>query len=152
MRRWPGTVDDPKLSSSLYSYILFNGQFHNCQWRSFITVHGQFQSNRLRLYCQLTIWPRIYRRRHTLSVCDKPNHKIKENMPHGEEFEKLWNYPLNKQVKFLYNIHHIHTSVYLADICVGKIALSVFLKLLTSGNKRYHITDASSAWTITQTS
>jgi len=24
MRRWPGTVDDPKLSSSLYAYLLLN--------------------------------------------------------------------------------------------------------------------------------
>jgi len=29
-----------------------------------------------------------------LPVCDKPYHKIKENMPHGEELEDLWNYPL----------------------------------------------------------
>jgi len=29
-----------------------------------------------------------------LPVCDKPYHKIKENMPLGEELEKLWNYPL----------------------------------------------------------
>jgi len=29
-----------------------------------------------------------------LPVCDKPYHKIKENMPLGEELENLWNYPL----------------------------------------------------------
>ena len=29
-----------------------------------------------------------------LPVCDKPFHKIKENMLLGEELEKLWNYPL----------------------------------------------------------
>jgi len=29
-----------------------------------------------------------------LPVCDKPYYKIKENMPFGEEFENLWNYPL----------------------------------------------------------
>jgi len=25
--------------------------------------------------------------------CDKPYHKIKANMPHGEELKKMWNYP-----------------------------------------------------------
>ena len=30
-----------------------------------------------------------------LPVCDKPYHKIKENMPLGEKLENLWNYPLN---------------------------------------------------------
>ena len=29
-----------------------------------------------------------------LPVCDKPYHKIKENMPHAEELENLWNYPV----------------------------------------------------------
>jgi len=28
-----------------------------------------------------------------LNACDKPYHKIKENMPLGEELENLWNYP-----------------------------------------------------------
>jgi len=28
-----------------------------------------------------------------LSDCDKPYHKIKENIPHGKELENLWNYP-----------------------------------------------------------
>jgi len=28
-----------------------------------------------------------------LPVCDKPYHKIKENVPLGEELEILWNYP-----------------------------------------------------------
>jgi len=28
-----------------------------------------------------------------LPVCDKPYHKIKENMPLGEELKHLWNYP-----------------------------------------------------------
>jgi len=32
-----------------------------------------------------------------LPVCDKPYHKIKENMPLGDELEKLWNYLLMKQ-------------------------------------------------------
>ena len=30
-----------------------------------------------------------------LPVCDKHCHKIKENMPLGEELEKLWKYPLS---------------------------------------------------------
>ena len=29
---------------------------------------------------------------------DKPYHKIKENMPHGEELENVWNYPLRAAV------------------------------------------------------
>jgi len=40
----------------LCSVLARNGQFHNCQSLSFLTVHGQFWSNRLGLYCQLTIW------------------------------------------------------------------------------------------------
>jgi len=31
-----------------------------------------------------------------LPVCDKPYHKIKENMPHGEELENLLNYQLQR--------------------------------------------------------
>jgi len=27
-----------------------------------------------------------------LPVCDKPYHKIKDNMPLGEELERMWNY------------------------------------------------------------
>jgi len=45
------------------------------------------------LYCQLTIWPRNTKET-ILPVCDKAYHKIKENMPLGEELEILWNYPL----------------------------------------------------------
>jgi len=40
-----------------------NGPFRNCQSWSFITVHGQFQSNWLELYWQVTIWPRKHRRK-----------------------------------------------------------------------------------------
>jgi len=29
-----------------------------------------------------------------LPVCDKPYHKIKANIPQGEELENVWNYPL----------------------------------------------------------
>ena len=36
-----------------------------------------------------------HQKKHTF-VCDKPFHKIKENMPLGEELENLWNYPLAK--------------------------------------------------------
>ena len=34
-----------------------------------------------------------------LSVCDKPYHKIKENMPLGKELENLWNYPFSSIYK-----------------------------------------------------
>jgi len=40
-----------------------NGPFRNCQSWSFITVHDQFKSSRLRLYCQVTIWPRKHKRK-----------------------------------------------------------------------------------------
>jgi len=40
-----------------------NGPFRNCQSWSFITVHGQFYSKRLGLYCQVTIWPRKQERK-----------------------------------------------------------------------------------------
>ena len=36
-----------------------------------------------------------------LPVCDKPYHKTKENMPLGEELEKLWNYPLCQSATYL---------------------------------------------------
>jgi len=36
-----------------------------------------------------------------LPVCDKHYHKIKENMPLGEELEKLLNYPLQKATHFV---------------------------------------------------
>jgi len=42
---------------------LWNGPFRNCQLLSFITLHGQFQSNRLGLICQVTIWPRKHKRK-----------------------------------------------------------------------------------------
>jgi len=32
-----------------------------------------------------------------LPVCDKPYHKIKENMPLGEELENLWNFPFKME-------------------------------------------------------
>ena len=42
---------------SLYELfrLLSHGQILNCQLCSFIAVHGQFYSNRLGLYCQMTI-------------------------------------------------------------------------------------------------
>jgi len=30
-----------------------------------------------------------------LLVCDKPYHKIKENLPHWEDIETLWNWALS---------------------------------------------------------
>ena len=36
-----------------------------------------------------------------LPVCDKPYHKIKENMRLGEEIERLWNYPLGTKPKIM---------------------------------------------------
>jgi len=42
---------------------MINGQFHNCRSLSFRTVDGQFKSNGLGIYCQVTIWPTsIYNR------------------------------------------------------------------------------------------
>ena len=32
-----------------------------------------------------------YTKEGIVTVCDKPCHKIKENLPHWEELEKLWN-------------------------------------------------------------
>jgi len=43
--------------------VLQYGPFRNCQLWSFITVHGQFLSNRLRICCQVTIWPRKHKRK-----------------------------------------------------------------------------------------
>ena len=40
-----------------------NGPFPNCQSWSFITVHCQFLSNSLGLYCPVTIWPRKHKRK-----------------------------------------------------------------------------------------
>jgi len=37
-----------------------------------------------------------------LPVCDKPNHKIKENMPLGEELETMLNYSLKSETRLLY--------------------------------------------------
>jgi len=35
-----------------------NGPFRKCQAWALIPVHGQYQSNRLGLYCLVTIWPK----------------------------------------------------------------------------------------------
>jgi len=40
-----------------------------------------------------------------LPVCDKPYHKIKENMPLGEELKNLWNYPLNVGYYFCFRMY-----------------------------------------------
>jgi len=47
------------------------------------------------MFCSvLIIWPKNTKES-ILSDCDKPYHKIKENMPLGEELENLWNYPFH---------------------------------------------------------
>ena len=38
-----------------------------------------------------------------LPVCDKPYHKIKENMPLGKELENMWNYPLHQFYSYAVN-------------------------------------------------
>ena len=43
--------------------IMCYGPFRNCQSWSFITVHGQIKSNRLGLYCEVTIGPRKHKRK-----------------------------------------------------------------------------------------
>ena len=63
---------------------LYNGPFCSCQSWSFITVHSQFYSNRLGLYCQVTIWPRKHKKDPFTSL-----HKIKANLAHWAEFEIL---------------------------------------------------------------
>jgi len=54
---WRNRLSTVWLLTELY------GPFRNCQSWSFITVHGQFKSNRLGLYCQVTIWPRKNKRK-----------------------------------------------------------------------------------------
>ena len=49
-----------------------------------------------------------------LPVCDKPYHKIKENMPLGEELEKWWNYPFFVQFKIR---KKIVTFLYFKSYC-----------------------------------
>jgi len=46
----PFTLIVPQLST-----MIINGPFRKCQSLSFITVHGQFKSNKLGLNCQVTI-------------------------------------------------------------------------------------------------
>ena len=47
-----------------------------------------------------------------LLVCDKPYHKIKDNLPHWEELENVWNFALilsmykNKREGFRYVSHN----------------------------------------------
>ena len=45
-------VTEPALYTSHFTN---NGPFRNCQSLSFITVHGQFESNRLGFNCQVTV-------------------------------------------------------------------------------------------------
>jgi len=96
----------------------FHGQFRNCQSSLFITVHGQFYSGRLGLYCQVTIWENT--KESIIPVCDKPYHKIKENITHLEELENLWNYALAikpsviaQTKQFRRKKKHLYSVVYL---------------------------------------
>ena len=79
------------------------GQFHNCQSWSFITVHGQFYQIDLDY---IVSWqPELENtKENIISVCDKPYHKIKENMPLGEELKRLWNYPL-RSLNYMAALH-----------------------------------------------
>jgi len=60
-----------------------NGQIRNCQSWLLITVHGHFLSNRLGLFCQVTIWPRKHKW--------KTPSQDKKNLPHWVELEILRN-------------------------------------------------------------
>jgi len=40
-----------------------------------------------------------------LSVCDKPYHKIKENIPQWEELDNLWNYAMQTNKKLTFEMH-----------------------------------------------
>jgi len=53
-----------------------------------------------------------------LPVCDKPYHKIKENMPLGEELEHLWNYPLTYGQAF-------QNAVLMDQLCSGHLLYSL---------------------------
>jgi len=70
-----------------------NGQFHNCQSWSFITDMVNFNPIDSDY---IVSWQSDLEntKESILPDCDKPYHKIKENMPLGEELEHLWNYPL----------------------------------------------------------
>ena len=66
-----------------------NGQFPNCQSRSFITVHGQFKSNGLGLWLsKVTVWPSKYKRMHTSYIRDKTYHRNKKSTERGGD----WNF------------------------------------------------------------
>ena len=45
-----------------------------------------------------------------LPVCDKPYHKIKENMPLGEELDNLWNYLLSIKPRTCYEDYDLNDS------------------------------------------
>jgi len=74
-----------------------NGQFHNCQSWSFLTVHGQFLSNRLGLYCQLTIWLRKYKRKHTFCLW-----KTRRNLTRSKKIRYI-----GRSLKICWTIHWI---------------------------------------------
>jgi len=115
--------------AQLYQFMV-NGQFHNCQSWSFITVHGQWTVPQLSImisyisswsmdssttvnhdhlyqfmvkinsmdkgYGNIVRWQGdlVKTKGILLPVCDKPYCKVKENLPHWEELEHLWNYAL----------------------------------------------------------
>jgi len=68
--------------------------FRNCQSWSFIMIHGQ---NYPIDYGYIVRWQAdlINTKENILPDCDKPYPKIKENLPHWEEFENMWNYALH---------------------------------------------------------
>jgi len=63
-----------------------NGQFHNCQSWSFITVLVNFNSIDKD---DIVSWQSDLEntKESILPVCDNPYHKIKENMPHGRSLK-----------------------------------------------------------------
>jgi len=77
-------------TSCLYK-LKFNGQFHNCQSWSFITVHGQFYSNGLGIFCQVQSGL-VYIIKCVFPVCDKPYHMNNGFQQMWAEVNKLWNY------------------------------------------------------------
>jgi len=53
------------VSFTLKNSQSLNGQFRSCQSWSCITVHDQNYTNKLGLYCQVTSWPSIHKRKPT---------------------------------------------------------------------------------------
>jgi len=70
-----------------------NGLVRNCQSWSFITVYGQNNPIDLGYIVRWQVDP-VNTKESLLPVCDKPYHKIKDNLPHLEEDANIWNYLL----------------------------------------------------------